>query len=257
MLNYTNITTTQEVNEADGIEMLVNMAKGGKLNPWNIDIVDITDKFLTKMFEMKSQNLKITGRTFLFASILLKLKSNVLEGIDILELPEEVEDIDYDDDVEDGFTPSSYATTTVKSIEEVLERRTSVKLNRKRVVTLKDLIKHLEFYEKLEKKQALKNAHERAKRRVKSYANFTPEDIINLAHEEFIENSVSTIKNSLEKIFQGKKKIELGELVTIGINKVSAYIALLFLAVNGEYELMQNEFYSDLYVVRADGTVKS
>ena len=69
----------------DGIEMLVDMAKAGKIDPWNIDIVDIADKYLMKTFEAKSQNLRFTGRTLLFASVLLKLKSNVLKGIDMMD----------------------------------------------------------------------------------------------------------------------------------------------------------------------------
>ena len=41
---------------------------------------------------------------------------------------------------------------------EVLQRRTSTKLNRNRGITLNDLIRHIEFYEKLEKKRELKDA---------------------------------------------------------------------------------------------------
>lgn len=239
----------------DGIEMLVDMAKSGKINPWNIDIVDIADKYLMQTFEAKSQNLKVTGRTLLFASILLKLKSNILKGLDIIEwLPEESNDLEINDDIsmEDDF--HSYNTTNVISIDEVLQRRTSVKLNRKRVVTLEDLIKQLEFYEMLDKKLALKNAHERAKRRVRSYANITPADLINLEHDNFIEDSVHNIKNKLEKLFNKKDKIELNELVSIGMSKVVAYLALLFLAVDSDIELVQEEFYSDLYVVKGNGT---
>ena len=245
----------EQDSHIDGIEMLVEMAKSGKIDPWNIDIVDIADKYLLRTFEAKSQNLKFTGRTFLFASILLKLKSNVLKGLDFEEwIPEETSEFDIDDDVnaEDDF--HSYNTTNVISIDEVLQRRTSVKLNRKRVVTLEDLIKQLEFYEMLDKKLALKNAHERAKRRVRSYANLTPADIINIEHDNFIEESVTTIKNKLEKIFNKKDKVEIKELVSIGMNKIVAYLALLFLSVDNDIDLIQDEFYSDLYVVRGNGT---
>ena len=193
----------------DGIEMLVDMAKAGKIDPWNIDIVDIADKYLMKTFEAKSQNLRFTGRTLLFASVLLKLKSNVLKGIDMMDfLPEErIDELEFDDDnFEDDF--HNYNTTNVVSIDEVLQRRTSVKMNRKRVVTLEDLIKQLEFYEMLDKKLALKNAHERAKRRVRSYANLTPADIMNIAHDNFIEESVETTVEDTET--------EVDEIVTEG-----------------------------------------
>lgn len=240
----------------EGIEILVQMAKAGKIDPWNIDIIDVTDKYLTHLLQMKNQNLRVTGRVFLFASILLRLKSNVLEGNNIFDFEEEVQD-DYeiiDDEIIDNYEPP---TNNVISFSEVLQRRASVKVNRKRTVTLKELIRQLEFYEMLDKKQSLKQAHERAIRRVRSYANLTAEDIVNLAHEEFIENSVKSIQVKLEKIFNQENKVNLEELVSIGMSKISAYIALLFLTADGVCDLEQDEFYSDLYVVRANGKTES
>lgn len=239
--------------KSEGIGILVDMAKSGKIDPWNIDIVDVTDKYLAHMVEMKSQNLRVTGRTFLFAAVLLKLKSNVLEGIDILQFDQPEPDVQYGDDgfivdYNDDYVP----TNNVISIDEVLQRRTSVRLNHNRVVTLKDLIRQLEFYEKLEQKQSLKSAHERAKRRVQSYSRLTPDDIVNLAHEEYIETCVVKLKENLAQIFEQNEQIELNELTLLGMDKISAYIALLFLTAETDYELKQEEFYSDLYVVKGN-----
>ncbi|MGN1125596.1 MAG: segregation/condensation protein A [Candidatus Gastranaerophilaceae bacterium] len=245
-----NIEQQKNSFQAEGIEILVQMAKSGKIDPWNIDIVDVTDKYLAHLFEMKAQNLRTTGKTFLFASVLLRLKSNVLEGNDIFDFEDEQQD-DYeltDDEIIDNYEPP---TNNIISFNEVLQRRTSVKINRNRTVTLKDLIRQLEFYEMLEKKQSIKQAHERAKRRVRSYANLSAEDIVNLAHEEFIENSIKAIQTKLEKIFNKEEKVELHELVSIGMSKVTAFIALLFLTAEGKCDLEQDEFYSDLYVVKA------
>ena len=239
--------------EADGIEILVNMAKSGKVDPWNIDIVDITDKYLAQLFQMKAQNLRLTGRALLFAAVLLKLKSNILEGIDVcdFECPPE-EDFDYTDDYDEfGQSEQEYiSTNNVVSLEEVLERRTSVKLNHSRVVTLKDLIRQLQFYEEMERKRSLKNAHERAKRRVRSYARLSADDIINLAHDEYIENGVLKLKENLARIFEHEEKIELKTLTLLGMDKISAYISLLFLTSESDYDLQQDEFYGDLYVVK-------
>lgn len=239
--------------ELDGIEILVSLAKTGKVDPWNIDIVDITDKYLTQLFQMKAQNLRLTGRTLLFAAILLRLKSNILENIDINEF--EAQQLDEFELTDDGFEAEyepEYNTNNVISIDEVLQRRTSVRLNRNRVVTLKDLIRQLEFYEMIDKKQSLKNAHERAKRRVRSYANLSADDIVNLAHDEYIDKGVQTLKANLEDILSREERIELNELTLLGMDKIAAYISLLFLAAESDYELVQDEFYSDLYVVRGN-----
>lgn len=237
--------------KSDGIEILVSLVKHNKIDPWNIDIVDITDKYLQQLVEMKANNLKLTGRTLLFAAILLRLKSDILEGIDPLAQEQELVD-EFEQDYDDPFYEEEINTNNVVSLEEALERRTSVRLNRKRVVTLKDLIKQLEFYEELERKRSLRNAHERAKRRVRSYANFTAEDIINIAHDEYIEDTVETLHNVLIRLFESEEKIELSELVTTGMDKISIYIALLFLSANSRIDLVQEEFYSDLYVVNGD-----
>ncbi len=237
--------------EVDGIEILVNMAKQGKIDPWNVDIVEVTDKYLMHLFQSKAQNLRLTGRTLLFAAILLKLKSNVLEGLDVLDFePQHEEDFNYDDEMPLDYQEEYIPTNNVISIDEVLQRRTSVRLNHNRVVTLRDLIRQLEFYEMLDKKQSLKNAHERAKRRVQNYARLSPDDIINLAHDEYIEDGVQRLKANLSEILSRQDRIELNELTLLGMDKINAYISLLFLTAESDYDLVQEEFYSDLYVVR-------
>lgn len=242
--------------EIDGIEILVDMANKGKIDPWNIDIVDVYDKYMIHLFQAKGQNLKMTGRTILFAAILLRLKSNVLDGLDIMDFESQPqEELEYGDDpLEYGQDDDYIPTNNVISIDEVLQRRTSVRLNHNRVVTLRDLIRQLEFYEMLDRKQALKNAHERAKRRVQSYARLTPEDIINLSHEEYIENGIQRLRANLEEILNRQDRIELNELTLLGMDRISAYVSLLFLTAESDYDLEQDEFYSDLYVVKKEGS---
>ncbi len=242
-------------DELDGIEVLVQMAKQGKIDPWNIDIADIADKYMLHIAESKSNNLRVTGRALFFLAVLLKLKSNILVGIDPMQF-EVQEDInpEYDDTDDSRFSDDlyyqDYYPDNVIPIEDIIQRRTSVKLNRNRIVTLKDLIRQLEFYEQLDKKQAVKNSLERAKRRVRNYANMSADDIINLAHEEYIENSVKILHENLIKIFEKEEKVELNTLTLLGLDKISAYIALLFLTAESDFDLEQEEFYSDLYVVK-------
>ena len=252
------ISTVEAQNEAgqvDGVEILVQMAKNGKIDPWNVDIVDVTDKYLAHLFQMKAQNLRLTGRTLLFAAILLRLKSNVLEGIDANQIEglNEYDEENFDDfELEDdNWNDEEINTNNVISLDEVLQRRTSIRLNRSRMVNLKDLIKQLQFYEELDRKQSLKNAHERAKRRVRSYARLTPDDIVNLAHDEYIEKSVEVLHENLKKIFETEEKVELNTLTLLGLDKISAYIALLFLTAEPEadIDLYQEEFYGELYAV--------
>lgn len=239
----------------DGIGILVEMVKQNKIDPWNIDIIDVTEKYLQRMIELKSLNLRVASRTLLFASILCRLQSNVLAGLSIDDFKDDPQDdVIYDDDgfvAEYGEEDREFIpTSNVVSIDEALQRRTSVRLNRNRVVTLKDLIKQLEFYEKLEKKASMKSATERARRHVSNISRLTPNEIVTMAHEEYIEEAVLKLKDNLGQIFEHQDKIELSELVVLGLDKISAYLALLFLSRDTNYELEQEKFYSDVYVVR-------
>ncbi len=245
---YEDINKKAE-NAVDGIEILVEMSKKGKINPWNIDIADVTDKYLQTLVEIKSNNLKLTGRTLFFAAVLLRLKSDILEGIsfDENDINEQEFFEDFDNAFDDDF--ENINRSNVISLDEVLERRTSVKLYRERIVTLDDLIKQLEFYEKIDKRLALQNKNNRALRRARSYEKFTPEDIINMAHDEYIESSIKTLQAVLERIFQTDKRASLTDLKETGMDKVSIYIALLFISAGTDIDLVQDEFYSELYVV--------
>ena len=247
-------------DELDGIEVLYQMAKQGKIDPWNIDIADIADKYMLHISESKSNNLRLSGRALFFLAVLLKLKSNVLVGIDPMqfEQQEEIVNPEYDDTDDSRFSDDlyyqDYYPDNVIPIEDIIQRRTSVKQNRNRIVTLKDLIRQLEFYEKLDKQQSVQNSLERAKRRVSNYKRMSNQDIINLAQEEYIESSVKLLHENLTKIFEKEEKVELNTLTLLGLDKITAYIALLFLSVKSEFEIEQDEFYSDLYVVKSKPT---
>ncbi len=244
-------------NILDGIEILVDMAKSGKIDPWNIDIVDATDKFLKELVEIKSNNLRLSGRTLFFAAVLLRLKSDILEGIDPLAEQQDEFTQDYDDMemMDDDFYPEQEENINKKniiSLDNVLARRTSVRVNKRRVITLKDLIEQLEFYEKREKKRS-KRQSDKNKRDIRSYANFTADDILDMAHDEYIEDSIDQLHDILTRLLESNEKVEINELYKTGMDKATTYITLLFLAARSRIDLVQEEFYSDLYIVQEVG----
>lgn len=245
-------------NPTDAIEIIVNMAKTGKIDPWDIDIVKVYDEYMKKLKELnENNNLKFVGRAFVFASILLNLKSKVLSGISLA-------DFEPEDDFEDGFDDLAdeygiegeqlqLPSSNVISFDEVLQRRTSTKLNRNRGVTLNDLIRHLEFYEELEKKRALKNTLERQKKRLsKNYGKLSTTDIMDMTQDEYIEDLVEKMEQNLNKILEREERIEIRELSLIGFSRTAAYIAILYLVSYGKFQISQDEFYGDLFVKLPD-----
>lgn len=256
-LNYLDFKgiTKNERGEFDGIDVLVAMARQGKIDPWAVDIVEVADMFSTHLFQSKAQNLRYSSRVILYAALLLKMKADILDGIDITEIipPDETPM----DEWNDGFMPDDMyedyvPTNNVASFEEVLQRRTSVRLNRNRIVTLRDLVRQLEFYAKLDKKVEIENAKKRAQqaRRTRDLSKLTPSDMVNLAHEEDYKLGASILRNNLTEILNRETQIELNELVLLGMDRITAYISILFLVTEGEYTLKQDDFYGNLYVIK-------
>ena len=240
--------------QTDAIEIILDLVRMGKIDPWNIDIVDLYDKYMARISELKQDNLRSVGKALLFSSTLLKIKSDIFQGISINDF--EVEPLDYfeDDDFGDDFEQMQIPTNNIVSFDEVLQRRTSVRLNRKRNVTLKDLIRHIQFYEELEKKYAIKSALDRKERRVRNYASLKAHQIKELAHDEYVEEVVERMRQNLAQILEREENIELRELCLLNFDRSSAYIALLFLTREEEYELYQEEFYGKLFVRKTQET---
>ena len=243
--------------QTDAIEIILDLVRMGKIDPWNIDIVDLYDKYMARISELKQDNLRSVGKALLFSSTLLKIKSDIFQGISINDF--EVEPLDYfeDDNFDEDYEQLHIPTNNIVSFDEVLQRRTSVRLNRKRNVTLKDLIRHIQFYEELEKKYAIKSALDRKERRVRNYASLKAHQIKELAHDEYVEEVVERMRQNLVQILDREENIELRELCLLNFDRSSAYIALLFLTREEEYELYQEEFYGKLFVKKAEKVEKS
>ena len=256
-LNYLDFEgiTKNERGEFDGIDVLVAMARQGKIDPWAVDIVEVADMFSAHLFQSKAQNLRYSSRVILYAALLLKMKADILDGIDVAELiPSDAPDAEGWDD---GFMPEDMyedyvPTNNVASFEEVLQRRTSVRLNRNRVVTLRDLVRQLEFYARLDKKVEIENSKKRAQqaRRRNDISHLTASDMVNLAHEEDYKLGATILRNNLTEILNREDKIELNELTLLGMDRITAYISILFLVTEGDYTLKQDDFYGELYVVK-------
>ena len=238
--DFINATLAKMQSDSDGIDIILDLVKKEKLNTWDIDIVKLADRYFARTVELGINNLHVTSRVILFACRLLRMKSDILEGLDPFKIEEE--------DIIEDFTPEPI-TSNIPSMNDIIQRRTSVRLNRKRNVTLNELIEHLKFYEALDKKRTLVGKIKRARRIHSEFEDYTPEDIIEMAHSGEMEQNVDMLREVLTKIFLTQEKVQMSELNATGLSKVSVYLALLFLTADDRIDLEQEEFYSDITVV--------
>jgi len=237
-------TGLKEVVE-DPVEILVGMAERGEIDPWNINIIEVTDRFLSELKRRQQLNLHVSGRTLFFASTLLRMKS---EQLDVVE--EEEDDGDSADlfgDEFGGVTEEDIdfpgRVGPIERLEHEIQRRLDRKSMRKSPITLFELITELKNIEK----------EERRRRRMAVDTSgdilIDAEDVVSIAHEEgYQESSMTRLAEYLEglEIEEEMTLAELCERMEWGIPEV--YIPLLFLALDGRCNLRQEEFFGDIFV---------
>ena len=90
-----------------------------------------------------------------------------------------------------------------------------------------------------------------------SYENLSTSQIVNLAAEDHIKKNIAILKTKLEQIFLQDAKVELNDLTEIGMDRLNAYLALLFITRDTDIELVQEEFYGDLYIQKENKSAEN
>jgi segregation and condensation protein A len=224
--------------DEDPVEILVGMAERGDIDPWNIDILEVTDHFLTELERRRELDLRISGRTLFYAATLLRMKSEYLgEGEEEASL--ETDEIPAEEDL---FGEIGTADP-VDRLEREIQRRLGRKDLRKSPVTLYELIKLLKTAEKQQRRrQRAPNAEPEPE--------VIADDVVSIAHSEDYQGAAAQVLASLEPE-QGETEIALESLCRrLEWPLPEVYIPLLFLTLEGKVDLSQQEFFGELYVHR-------
>ncbi len=196
------------------------MARKGEIDPWNIDVVELADKFLKRV-----EDLRVSARVLLYAAILVRMKAEIIVSEAVVEdFGEQPETIDLD--VGSDFSMD----------EPIIERPRRPK----RYTTLQELIRELRKAEMLITK--------RKRRRIRT--EFPKADVLEAPHEEDIEEVIARVYEELQRVFRVKNEVSFFEF-TEGFDRrrtVSCYVSILHLAYRGKIELVQERFYEDIKI---------
>jgi segregation and condensation protein A len=272
---------TQEVPQvsgalAEGIALLIDLAEKGEINPWDVQVIEVIDRYLSKLAPEDNSNeeddfksLSQSGQAFLYASILVWLKAESLaESEDAEEeLPPEEELLDGEDSPDSPRLPLK--------LEQQLRRRAVAPKPRKRPVTLQELIEQLQLIgATIEKRGA--NPRPRGGRKMSR--SKAAKEIAELAHQENLVETAGELEQFL-KIKWGElaldwldfdsllqlwppaslphgrnnkpssdRPAEEMPLVEPHLDRVGVFWALLLLSSQSKVELAQEEFYQDIKV---------
>ena len=214
-----------EFDFGEPAEVLVELAKRGDIDPWDIDIARTTEKFLQYIDSLEKRDLRIPARTLLYASILLRMKSDSMEGQKEVEEPEpEMEEL-YELEEEEK--------------EDTLPRP-PVRRHTKRPVTLDELISELKKAEMVGRRKAMRDRWPS-----------TEEKALDLSHDEGIEDRIKALGPILDDMFMAHKTVTFQDINSRNSKSedgVTNYVSLLFMAQRKQVWLEQEEIFGDLFV---------
>ncbi|GAB3671774.1 segregation/condensation protein A [Halopiger thermotolerans] len=260
-------------DEVEPVELLVQLAENGEIDPWDIDVVRVTDKFLEAI---EDADLRTSGRALFYASVLLRMKSDELFAPDE---PEEEElppwEAPFADEGpmdgaeggdDDGGHPPGF--DPVENLENEMERRLERKHARGKPETLDELVRELRSAErdswwKESRSYDTSDSPQGYDRGVQELSYHsedqfrvddepTSDDVTHTTHEEDIETVIDDVEAALEEQYErGREEVLYAEIDVVGGSRVMTYLALLFLAHRGRIELEQDELFGDLWIRRA------
>ncbi len=238
------------------------MVRKGELDPWNVDVVEIADKFLKRLEEAKKLDLRVSGRVLLYAAILVRMKADVLAA-EAVSYSEEGSDDEPEipgeefliDDFEFGMSPGlqdfqelhDFQELPEPSYDEVEDEILAALLSTpvrkaRRYTTLKDLIEELRRAEEVQK---------RRRRKRRQAEEMVPDRTMETPHEEDIEETIIRVESELLSILAKRRPVFFSHVVR-GKNTgevVSYYISILHLSFRKKLFISQERiFESDIEI---------
>ncbi len=220
----------------DAIAILLDLAKKGEIDPWDVQVVEVFDRVLSQLAAINQRDLSGSGQAFLYASMLVLLKA------DSLTEAESPEDEAFAEEPALGLSD----TQLPQNLERHLRRRAAAQPLQRRRITLNELISQL----KLVAAAVEQPGRSRSRRPSQPSRSQAVRAIAQLAHQENLSEVAAEIEQFLSQrwpqVSQGQDWLDLDQLLEFRNDRVGVFWALLFLSAQSKVELSQSEFYQDL-----------
>jgi segregation and condensation protein A len=253
-----DVDAPTDAGDVEPVEVLVNLAKDGEIDPWDIDIVDVTDKFLDRIDEA---DLRTSGRALFYASVLLRMKGDAM-----LEDDEEAEE-PWTHPREAGLVEDApiEGPDPFAALESEMERRLERKRARGMPQTLDELVhdlreaerdnwwKESREYDTSDSPHGFQRGTQELDYRsgddLRMDDEPTAEDVTGNAHAENVDEIIDDVYGQLrEQYDQGRDEVLYQEIETAAGSRVQTFLGLLFLSHRGQVRLRQDELFGDLWI---------
>ena len=214
--------------------ILYELVKTEQMDPWDIDVGIISQKYIDMLRGLKEHDFRISGKVILAAAILLKMKSNRLVGEELTELDrlligveEEMEELGFDE------------TSAIPKLGEIPSLIPRTPQPRKRKVSIFDLVEALETALEVKKRRLLHSIPPLNLEAPKKKREITQiiRDVYGRIKSFFI--TTLTEKLTFSKLLPSEAKED----------KVYTFIPLLHLAQQNKIELVQDAHFGEISIL--------
>jgi len=258
-------TDPDESDDVEPVELLVQLAERGDIEPWDIDIVSVTDAYLS---HLDRGDLRTSGRALFYASVLLRMKSDaIIESDDAAE-----PDPDPFDAWDDPAGPADGSMgDPIDALEREMDRRLDRKQARGTPETLDELVRELRdaerrriwkpsrSYDTTDSPRGFSRGTQTLDYRSGDDLRIDDEptaaDVTGTAHTEDIEEIIESVERALSEQYEaGREEVLYAEIEGAGGSRVQTFLGLLFLSHRGEVRLQQDDLFGDLWIKRPVST---
>lgn len=216
-------------------EIIYDLINTDQLDPWNIDITTLTERYLEKIQELEQTDFFISSKVLLAASLLVRIKSEIL----LNKYIKSIDEILFGKKEE-----KKYSLERIELEEEIPDLTLRSPLPRFRKVTLKELIDSLS--------KAINTENRRIKKEIVN-KNALRETSISLPKKKFsIKDKIRGIYDQLTNHFgEDEKRTKISYTDLIGKEKeerILSFYPLLQLENQSKVWLHQDGHFEEIYV---------
>ena len=224
----------------DAIALLIDLAERGEINPWDVQVIDVVDRFLSRLIVSDRRDLYDSGQAMLYASMLVLLKANSLS--DIQTAYEQVE-AELDQELDAEVLTDSLRLPT--DFDQRLRRIPVALPPKARRITLEELIAQIEAIAEIVDRKTSKPVKRQIQGKVSRRAAMKA--IAQLAHKENLSEMVEEIERYF--LHHPDQEIEISDLAAVFNDRVGVFWGLLLMSSQSKVELFQSDFYGKIQIV--------
>ena len=218
--DYSKMDLVDLIDQPAWKTILIDLVETEKMNPWDIDVIILSEKYLKKISELEGNNLRVPANAILACAILVKTKAKYLRLSSLDEKEAKVE-----------LTPEQ-KEMMLATIPDLMSER----MSREGRITLDELVMSIEDI--IQRTTPKKNSS-RIIPRIE--INFDATSI-----EEKLASVFELVKQKADSqgIVLFRDLIESNEVDSI----VDVFLPVLFLMNSGKLIAYQNEFFGEIFV---------